>query len=90
LSKKRKRPREEYYDESESEPTAPYRRTPKLAQLLDPAKIAQLVRASTLPIKETAKEHTTPNNYPTYSEERASALVREYLANKDKDGSPKS
>jgi len=87
LSKKRKRPREEYYDDSESESTPTYtpRRKPaKVTQLIDPAKVAQLLRASTLPVKEPPKEYVD-TNYRTYTMEEASAMVREYLDYKPKD-----
>lgn len=87
MSKKRKRQREPFFDDPESEhiATPSFRRKPaKVAQLIDPAKVAQLMRASNLPVKEPPKEERDLN-YRTYSPEEASAMVREYLDSKPKD-----
>ncbi len=95
MSKKRKRQRQEpFYDDSESDyaPTAviptPRRKT-HITQLVDPAKVAQLMRASNLPVKEPPKEERDLN-YHTYTMEEASAMVREYLDSKPKDDPSKA
>jgi len=52
-----------------------------LTLLVDPAKIAQLMRASFIPIKEKPKE--APNlDYPTYTEEQVRWLLRDHLTDK--------
>lgn len=84
MSKKRKKQREPFFDDSESEYVPTPRRKTKLTQLIDPAKVAQILRASKLPVKEPPKEQPDLN-YHTYSPEEASAMVREYLDSKPKD-----
>jgi hypothetical protein len=83
LSKKRKKQSGAFFDGFESESTPTTKRKTKLTLLLDPAKVAQLLRATDLPIKEKVKERSL--DYNTYTPEQASALVREYL-----DGKPKT
>lgn len=81
MSKKRKKDRGGgFFDDFESESTSTPRRKTKLTLLLDPAKVAQLVRAGDISIKEKPKE--TSLDYNTYTPAEASAFVSEYLADK--------
>jgi hypothetical protein len=84
LAKKRKKQREGFFDDYDPDPTPTSRRKTRLTLLLDPHKVAQLMRDSMLPVKEPPKLQTNLD-YHTYTMEEASAMVREYLDSKPKD-----
>jgi len=81
LSKKRKRREEEFFEEPDfdydqpPEPVHLPRKKVKITQLLDPAKVAQLLRAQHIQIKEKPKEKN-PAAYRTYTQEEVVALLR--------------
>ena len=93
MSKKHKKQKEVFYDdppeyETPSEPNLPLRRKIKLTQLLDPAKVAQLLRASSYSIRHKTEQSIT--NYPTYTLEEVQQLMQEYIARKPTKPNPES
>lgn len=95
MSKKRKRPKEQYrYDPlTENEPEQNSKESKyrlKLVYLIDPNEVAELIAASQAPYIDSPRE-ANPQDYPTYSiEEIVDLLSGTYKRRRRKNRSPET